>query len=689
MKLLSRVSWILSMVAFSMLVTQCDRNLDSETKKVVGEVPQSEAKQCADKILAMKPSGTGRDTKIQEAFNFCLGAYVRIPTINTGRGSAHEDLAVDFLRHIFAKLQIPTRVITTPDLTLPEGEGARMSLVASLLPDGVPVGTNMPSLLFMNHLDVVHAHVEQWDKPESVSGNPTFSGQIGRIKKDGDDEDYLIGRGSLDMKNVGIMQLFAMALHKFDGLPLGKAVHFLALADEEQASSGAIGVLAEIREGGELEDLLSATVAFDEGGFGIQGILGAQSAIHLIGTDERGGAWLTIKNNSLNRLFDNLARLRLVYYQNNSILALRERYWRWMMGWDCSVDRIETKDPKVNVLPSDVEVDMSCRNRPTPADIDWAFNMNELGDEVRRIFGWSMVTPGLTLTSTPTERGVKISIHMAEAGHASSSSTLSALDVAGWGLQKIGALDGVEAYGQPEVFDYQLTPTMKDTLDALGRIKKEFAGITLPRIKQLGQLLDVLPDFIAAPLLKTIGGKAGIEKVFRTSCTLSSLQYMVNQGPASLMLDCRLINQRKFQLETLSHSEEFRHELEKLMNPDSVPSAERSQITLDQGWNYSSSPKDSVYFTAMKNALSEQFPGVEVAAFMTPGGTDSTYFRDPHNAGATAFPKGLPSYGFAPLLVNPKVMATFHNSNERFPVLQAVPAVKSYASLLKQLTEPQ
>jgi acetylornithine deacetylase/succinyl-diaminopimelate desuccinylase-like protein len=166
------------------------------------------------------------------------------------------------------------------------------------------------------------------------------------------------------------------------------------------------------------------------------------------------------------------------------------------------------------------------------------------------------------------------------------------------------------------------------------------------------------------------------------------LQYVANQGPASLMLDCRLINQRKDHLDTLSHAEEFRRELDRLLNPSKVPSAERAQIVLDVGWNYSSSPKDTVYFRAMQKALNEQFPGVEVAAFMTPGGTDNTYFRDPHNAGATAFPNGIPSYGFTPLLVNPKVMATFHNSNERFPVLQAVPAVKSYASLMQQLTAP-
>src|SRR4030095_8162460 len=49
-------------------------------------------------------------------------------------------------------------------------------------------------------------------------------------------DGYLYGRGALDMKSIGIMQLAAMLAVKREGVPLKRDLVLLATADEEAGS---------------------------------------------------------------------------------------------------------------------------------------------------------------------------------------------------------------------------------------------------------------------------------------------------------------------------------------------------------------------------------------------------------------------------------------------------------------------
>ena len=81
------------------------------------------------------------------------------------------------------------------------------------------------AIALVHHIDVVPADTRYW------SVDP-FSGAI----KDG----FIYGRGALDMKGEGIMHLMAMIALKRSGVPLARDIVFIANADEELGSTGAI-----------------------------------------------------------------------------------------------------------------------------------------------------------------------------------------------------------------------------------------------------------------------------------------------------------------------------------------------------------------------------------------------------------------------------------------------------------------
>jgi acetylornithine deacetylase/succinyl-diaminopimelate desuccinylase-like protein len=73
-------------------------------------------------------------------------------------------------------------------------------------------------LILLNHMDVVPAERDQWDLDP-----------FGGIIKDG----YIYGRGAIDMKGNGVVELMTMLLLKRYRVPLKRDVIFLATADEE------------------------------------------------------------------------------------------------------------------------------------------------------------------------------------------------------------------------------------------------------------------------------------------------------------------------------------------------------------------------------------------------------------------------------------------------------------------------
>ena len=160
-----------------------------------------------------------------------LTDYLKIDTTNP---PGNEIAAARFLKAIFDREGIEARII--------ESEPGRANLYARLK----GTGARKPIVL-LNHMDVVPADRKFW------SVDP-----FGGVIKDG----YLWGRGALDMKGHGIVQLMTMLAFKRQGLPLEGDVIFLAVADEE--TGGELGTGFLVRQHFDL--FKDASVVLNEGG---------------------------------------------------------------------------------------------------------------------------------------------------------------------------------------------------------------------------------------------------------------------------------------------------------------------------------------------------------------------------------------------------------------------------------------
>ncbi len=144
-----------------------------------------------------------------------LAAYIQVDTTNP---PGNEIRGVEFLGAILKQAGIP--------FEMAESAPGRGNLWARLQ------GNGKPGLVLLHHIDVVPADASYW------SVDP-YAG----VTKDG----YVYGRGALDMKALGIMQLQAfLALHAADN-QLSRDVLYIATADEEAGGFFGAGWLLENR----------------------------------------------------------------------------------------------------------------------------------------------------------------------------------------------------------------------------------------------------------------------------------------------------------------------------------------------------------------------------------------------------------------------------------------------------------
>lgn len=144
----------------------------------------------------------------------------------------------------------------------------RASVVARLKGGG-----KQAPLLLLNHLDVVGVEPEHWKYPP-------FGGTIA--------EGSLWGRGSLDMKSLGVMQLIAFLELKRQNASLDRDVIFCATADEEAGGREGVGRLLE-----QHAQEIAASEVLNEGAAGL--VLESGDRLMGIQTAERGALWVRIE----------------------------------------------------------------------------------------------------------------------------------------------------------------------------------------------------------------------------------------------------------------------------------------------------------------------------------------------------------------------------------------------------------
>ena len=162
---------------------------------------------CAQRSAALDWNALG-DTAVQ-----LLAGYIRVNTTNP---PGNEMAAIKFLIPVLEREGFTVQVLDTETTALGPSRG---NLYVRLKGDGTKKG-----IALVHHMDVVPAMPKFW------SVDP-----FGGVIKDG----YIYGRGALDMKSEGIVQLMAMIALERSGIRRTRDIVFIGNSDEELGSSGA------------------------------------------------------------------------------------------------------------------------------------------------------------------------------------------------------------------------------------------------------------------------------------------------------------------------------------------------------------------------------------------------------------------------------------------------------------------
>ena len=168
-----------------------------------------------------------------------LQTYLQIHTVNP---PGNEVEGARFFKKIFDVESIPCQAF--------EPSPGRGSLLATLKGNG-----KKRPVLLLSHIDVVPVEKERW------TVDP-FAGII----QDG----YLYGRGALDDKSMGIIEMMALLILKREKIPLERDILFFAAADEETGGKWGIQWAME-----NVSSLMESEYALNEGGYVILNETGA------------------------------------------------------------------------------------------------------------------------------------------------------------------------------------------------------------------------------------------------------------------------------------------------------------------------------------------------------------------------------------------------------------------------------
>lgn len=600
--------------------------------------PTQMGAECGESLNRIEKSDKVFDLA-KSAFVECLSRYLRLQTVSP-KGDEH--LAVEFLSEAIKVLGWPYKRFETASQVKGQEGVSRSNLIATLGAtaakeyawDKLP---NVRSVILNHHSDVVGVIPEQWEDPSLP-----FSGRVAP-SKDHPNRQYIWGRGALDMKGIGILQLVSMVVIERMGWPRAKDIHFLAIADEEQGSSGAIGTVQEMAPGGSLYALSKAALMLNESGGASMDLPKEGVNLHLIGVEEKGAAWMSLRDSDPMELLRNMAKLRTLDIYKH----VKKDDGRFRRP-DCELKKLVTVGAKVNVVASKLEFTINCSN---------ALSENHFKDTFTTGF------KGLTFEQTSFGNEHQIILATQSSSHGSIGLSQSVLEVFALGMHRLGFVKLPKKQPKKARFYRETqTETIKIFLKNLGK-----ANVPVAILRRLQWI-----PFMRGLLLRQVANAFEIDGLFRTTCQFTALNS--DDAGAQALLDCRLLHTAKDDRKVAN----FFNELKKFTGNNDL------EIEPIIAWNVSSSPTNTPEYKIIQSKLKELDPKAIVTPYLFPAGTDNKFFRDPSTAGMPHI-HPVPSYGFLPVFLDAELVATMHGSNERFPLDQAGPGVYRYTEVLKAL----
>ncbi|MBT7609622.1 MAG: M20/M25/M40 family metallo-hydrolase [Bacteriovoracaceae bacterium] len=626
--------------------------------------PSERGERCFYSLAKIRPSASAtfkitpaQLSTAEDAFKICLSEYLQIKTISP---VGDEHLAVEFFETVFKGLNFPFKIYDVPSTV--RANSTRVNILATL-----PVSkrlnndnyrydwttrSDIKSIILNNHMDVVNAIPEQWEQEGLV-----FSGRIAP-SLNFPNEDFIWGRGALDMKGVAIVQLLSMVLIDRLQVPIKKDIHFLAISDEEEGASGARGTLAEMTAGKKLHALSNATVMLGESGGMIEGLelkdnqeagqlYKSDKSISLIGVEEKGTAWMKFKEESFINLLHGLNKLRVLDIKKK---IKKIKKYRLLQNKNCRLVNAKTPNSKVNVVASKIIFKLHC-----------SANIN-LTDQLFIAFtdGFKEVEFKSTRIN---EQLYNITLSTKSSSHGSIGLSQSVLDVFTAGLHRIRVIDLTNRGSKPKFYKTQSTETIDLFLDKMGEL--------IPKLRFFNRFTWIKP--LKRMILKMVSNEFGIDGLFRTKCEFTAFHY--RSSNASALVDCRLLH-------TAKKGRSAKHFITEIKKHIKNPKLVIETMSLA---NVTTSSTKTEAYKIIEKSLIDKDENATIIPYMFPAGSDLRYFRNPELLGIKNL-SAIPSYGVFPVKLNFELLKTMHGSNERFPVRQIKPAVEKYFEILKNLS---
>lgn len=328
------------------------------------------------------------------------------------------DLLQQYIR--IQSVNPPSNTAATANFIKAELE--RNGLQPTIYPSGPAGQTNLvvrikgrdPSkkpLLLLNHMDVVPVDPKAWDVDP-------FGGTL----RDG----FIWGRGTLDMKGIGVQQMTALIAVHNSGVQPARDIVMLSTADEE--SGGEFGIQWMVAN--HYADI-DAEYVLDEGGMGSRDALAANKLVFGISVGDKTILWLRLRakgtaghgsqpiadnaNLILLRAIDKAMALPETAKQNQVVVDMKRNIAaplasnKFISAIERNTISLTTlaagvgSPPKVNVIPSMSEATLDCRLLP-------GTNGDEFLSEIKARINDPRVTveqiyrspdPGMSRSDTP------------------------------------------------------------------------------------------------------------------------------------------------------------------------------------------------------------------------------------------------------------------------------------------------